>query len=73
MARRHDDDGMLPWPRTPKNLETFIPGEFPDRQAWHAARLAMASSLRRPRLPEARGMVRVTRGRNGGLNGLVRR
>jgi hypothetical protein len=61
MARRHSDAGMSPWPRTPKNLAEFAPGEFSDRRAWHAARLSVARSLGRPRLPEARGMVRVQR------------
>jgi hypothetical protein len=61
MARRYDDEGQLPWPRKPKNLETFIPGEFPDVQAWHGARLKVARSLGRPRLPEAAGMTRVRR------------
>lgn len=61
MARRHDDHGMKPWPRTPKNLETFDPTEFKDIQAWHAARLKVARSLGWPRLTEARGMVRVRR------------
>jgi hypothetical protein len=57
---------MKPWPRTPKNLETFDPGEFRDRQAWHADRLKVAKSLGRPRLPEARGMTRVQRHNNNG-------
>jgi hypothetical protein len=52
---------MKPWPRTPKNLETFDPTEFKDIQAWHAARLKVARSLGWPRLTEARGMVRVRR------------
>jgi len=56
---------MLPWPRKPKNLETFVAGEFPDIQRWHLARSAVARSLGRSPLPEIRAAVRVKRGRNG--------
>ena len=62
MARRYDDDGMLPWPR---HLGVFDPKRWPDRQAWHAARARVARSLGRSPLPEIRGMSRVARGRNG--------
>jgi hypothetical protein len=62
MARRLNDEGQKPWP---KELAEFDPALWRDRQAWHAARLKVASSLGRPRLPEARGMVRVRRNHNG--------
>lgn len=62
MARRFEDDGMQPWP---KDLATFDPAKWPDRQAWHAARAKVAKSLGRSALPEIRGMVRGRRGRNG--------
>jgi hypothetical protein len=62
MARRYDDEGQQPWP---KHLARFDPDEWPDAQAWHAARAKVARSLGRPVLPEVRGMTRVRRGRNG--------
>ncbi|ORA31566.1 hypothetical protein BST13_24730 [Mycobacterium aquaticum] len=56
---------MKPWPRRPKNLAEFDPAEWPDVQAWHAARAKVARSLGRSPLPEVRGMTRIRRGRNG--------
>jgi hypothetical protein len=65
MARRHDDDegqGYKPWP---KHLAEFDPDQWPDVQAWHAARAKVARSLGRSPLPEIRGMTRVQRHNNG--------
>ena len=65
MVRRVDDEGMLPWPRVPKDLAVYRPDQFVDVQAWHAARAAVARSLNRSALPEIRGMTRVRRHNNG--------
>jgi hypothetical protein len=65
MVRRADDhEGMLPWPRVPKDLAVYRRDQFPDVQRWHQARAQVARSLNRLALPEIRGMTRVRRHNN---------
>jgi hypothetical protein len=71
MAGRLDDSGAQPWPRVPRDLAEFKPGQWngPEygsprpvswntlRKRWYGARACVAKSLGRPQLPEVRGMA----------------
>lgn len=66
---------MLPWPddEQGRSLAEFDSTQWPNRRAWHAARLRIARSLGRSPLPECRGMVLVKRSGGRGPGGMVAR
>lgn len=58
MASRPNHAGVLPWPRTPVDLECYRPDQWPvgGKQFWHATRSTWARSLGRKCLPEVQAM-----------------